>query len=214
MPVSIRVEEDRADVLRDTVFGQQLLVALHEAAILLLEQDCAWLVLGAADEYVVESITVDVRNRHQRTLGREHLRHQRLPVEIDVLVFVMNERKRCPLSDVGEELLRRYSGTTGPRSSCLRGLSLLHGDALVRRDVLHVAHASVWPIHRYGLYRVDLAESEGQDVIDAGLEATHGRQLLKKRRFPIPKCHLRADRESVMSFAIELHLQIVIVLVQ
>ena len=107
MTVAIGIEKDGADILRDAVLRQQLLVAPGEASVGLLNQNRAGLILGAADEDVVQPIAVDIGDGHQRSFGRKHLRHQTLTIEVHVIVFVVNERKFRPIGDVRHQLSNR-----------------------------------------------------------------------------------------------------------
>src|SRR6478752_6781392 len=72
MPVAVRVEERRVDVLGNAVGGEGGLHAAPEASVALLHEECAGLEGRAAEEDVVAPITVDVRDGERGPLGGEH----------------------------------------------------------------------------------------------------------------------------------------------
>src|SRR4029077_9179359 len=102
MPISIRVEEARADVLRQTVSGKCRLITRAESSVALLDEKLSSLPLCAADVKIVQPIAVDVRHSQPRSFGRQQVRHQRLAIPVVEAVFLVLEIDTAPGSDVGE----------------------------------------------------------------------------------------------------------------
>ena len=103
MTIAVGVEEHRAQVLRQAILLEQLLVGADEPAVGLLDQQLARLTLRAADEHVVQPVAVHICHRQHRPFGREQLRDQGLAVEVHEIVLAVRVRKPDLIGDIGEE---------------------------------------------------------------------------------------------------------------
>jgi hypothetical protein len=79
------------------------LVGAHEPAVAPLDQEVSRLLLRPSDEHVFQPVAVHVRHGNERPLGREQLRDQTLPVEIDEVVLPVGVREADLVGDVGEQ---------------------------------------------------------------------------------------------------------------
>src|SRR5205823_4596161 len=100
------------------------------------------------------------------------------------------------------------------RYARLHGLRLSHRETLVDGDVRPRAHATVGggPLDDDGVHCVASgpAEPEGQEIIDARLEAARRAQLLEQFPRAVVYGHLCAERESIPGVSLERHLEITV----
>src|SRR5260221_9744953 len=90
MPISMRVEERGIDAVEQTIGRKCGLRTFAERSVALLKKQCARLPLRAADVDVVQPVTVHVPDGDCRSLRRQQVRQQRLPLEVDRPVLVMS----------------------------------------------------------------------------------------------------------------------------
>ena len=104
VPIAVGNEEHRAQVFRDGILLEQPppRIRAHEPPVPLLDEERPRLPFRAADEEVIEPIAIHVAHSDDRTFGREHLGNQQLPVEIDEVVFVVDEIEADLAGDVSE----------------------------------------------------------------------------------------------------------------
>jgi hypothetical protein len=212
--VAVGVEEHGAHVLGDGVGLEQAGVAAHEAAVTLLDEQLAGLLLGAPEVEVVEPVAVHVGHRGRRPLGRQHARQQALAVEVDeVAVLPVHERHGAAIGHVGEHRTgRRRRWRRGRRRRGRGGLS--QSEHAVGRLVAHDAGAPVGPRDHDRVDARVRAEAEGEPVVAARQEAARGRELLHELLAAGVEGDARAHAEAVGPLALEAHAQGVPVLEQ
>ena len=115
MPVSVGIEKQRVHVLRNAVCGKIRIDAPSHAAVLLLQHDPPWLPLRAADEQVVQAITIHITNGKGRPFGRQHVRHQRFTIEVVERIFLVYVGKRQLGRHIGKNRFRRRCAERGIR---------------------------------------------------------------------------------------------------
>src|SRR5213078_3085102 len=137
--------------------------------------------------------------------GRKALRDERLAVEIDEIVFVVDVGEGERIRYISQNRCSRGSGL-GARGS---GFGFPYSQALVRRDARQQAHSS-FPIRPLDLHRVERvawSDSEREDVVDAGLKATRRLFFLVKLPPTAPQRHFGADGETIRARSVEPDLQ-------
>ncbi len=113
MPISIRVEEARADVFRQTVSSKCWLITRAEGSVALLDEKLSGLPLCAADVKIVKPIAVDVRHSQPRSFGRQQVRHQRLAIVVVERVFLVLEIDTARRGDIREHRRRSRPSRRG-----------------------------------------------------------------------------------------------------
>src|SRR5688500_2078223 len=101
--VPVRIEDDRIDILGETVGTEGGLAAPAELAVGGLDQQSSRLPLRAADVHVVEPIAVHVSDCQGRPLRGKEVRHQRLAIVIEEVVLVVPEVDSYARRDIGEK---------------------------------------------------------------------------------------------------------------
>src|SRR5258708_34653189 len=81
LAIAVGVEELRVHVFEEAVRMDRRLVADVKDPVAPLDKQRAWLPLGTANVYVIESVAVHVTDRERRALRRQLAREERLPVE-------------------------------------------------------------------------------------------------------------------------------------
>ena len=118
MPVAVRVEKDRVDVLAQTVRLERGLGTHAERAVALLKKEAPRLPFGAPDVDVVQPVAIHVADRQGGSLGRQEVGDQRLAVVVVERILLVLEVDRKLLRHVGKGRQRRQrSRRWGPARS-------------------------------------------------------------------------------------------------